>query len=822
MERFASKLRALRERAGLTYAEMARVSHFSSTTLSQAAAGHRLPTRDVLLAYVSACGGDIHEWERRWEHLRAEIHASDRRIAVGAHLDAPDDPEATSFVGREDELESCAELLDTFRLVTLTGVGGVGKTRLAKRVAQNAAKRFTGGVYWVELADLSDEHAIADAIAASVGIPIASGQDPVSALSEVLRNRKVLLLLDNCEHLLTGCARTVKDLLARLPHVHVLATSRQPLDIGPEHVLPVKPLAVPRTHLAPDLQGSTSHERATPPAMVLFADRARSASPAFSLTEENWALVAHVCRKLDGLPLALEIAARRLRMVTLEELAERLDRRLPLLGRGGAERTAHARQQTLRALFDWSYELCTEAEREAWQQLALCSGGVLLTDAEHLCGQGPYDGNSQTAEVSDDVFEALAGLVDKSLLTRSTTGTRTRLHMLETVRAYGQERLTESGRAQQALLRHRAWYLGLAARAGTAYGTPDEAGWLRRLRAEHANLRLIVTAPPPSDEPPEMVLRASLGFWLHCLTSANVGEGARWMRTILERHPRPPSAESTVVWCQAVWVACFLLTLHGDYDGAHDLIERGEQAVAGTTSGTGAATPAVGRPDRDELSAAYLQMRGLLALVVGDMEAAVKYTRAALAVGRFSTALLTEPQCVAQLGFAAVLQGDRSRSTSLLEQALEMSEARGDSWHRCYLLWSLAVDHGEAERYETALRFLRRALRHMREIDEHLGEATLGETLAWLLSQRGDPRLATVLLGAVDQAWHPAGAPRLFGFARLTAHRERCDRHARAALGSDQYTRAYQEGQRLGIRQALELALGKGSIGSVSSTSSHE
>ncbi|MFF8975506.1 helix-turn-helix domain-containing protein [Streptomyces cellulosae] len=805
LERFAWELRTLREAAGLTYADMAEVSHFSSSTLSQAAAGHRLPTRDVVLAYVGACGGDPHTWEDRWEQVRRAVQVAATPGADDALGHGCNDTETTSFVGREAELAAGAEALGAYRLVTLVGVGGVGKTRLARRLVRTVEQRFADGVFCAELADLTDPDTVAEAIASATGVQIASGQDPVAALAVALHRRKALLLLDNCEHLLSGCALAVHGLLTRLPQLRVLATSRQPLDIGAEYVLPVKPLDLPSpTDGHPNGGDLTSPGRAPSASMVLFADRARAASPGFRITEENRHLVAQVCRRLDGLPLALEIAARRLRTLTPAELLERLDHRFRFLGPGAAERTAHPRHQALRALFDWSFELCTEAEREAWQQLSLCSGGALLHDAERLCGSPGPDGTVTTTP--DDAFEAVTGLVDKSLVTRVTTGARTRLHMLETVRAYGQERLAEAGRTCHAQRRHRAHYLGLAARAGAALGTPEEAHWLRRLRAEHVNLRQVVTAPPPPGEPPEALLHASLGFWLHCLTSANVGEGAGWMRKILERHPRPPSAATTVAWCRAAWVASFLLTLHGDHHGAREVVERGERALATTRSAADSTGSPVGEADRSELTAAFFQMRSLMALLAGEAEASVNYARAALRSEYFSTSLLTEPQCVSQLGFAAILRGDRRHAAPLLEQALAMSEARGDTWHRCYLLWALAVHHGETERPDLALEFLRSALRHMREIDERMGEAALGETLAWVLTLLGDTRPAAILLGAVDKAWHPAGLPRLFGFAHLTAHRERCIDNARAALGAAEYTRAQEEGRHIGIRQALEQA----------------
>jgi non-specific serine/threonine protein kinase len=801
---------------------MAASAHFSQSALSQAAAGQRLPSREVLLAYVRACGGDPRWWEECWERVRQELYRlQDAREAGTFALQSFGDVETTSFVGRETELTEATGLLERCRLVTLVGMGGVGKTRLARRIVHEVSERFTDGTYCAELAELSSDHAVPEAVASAVGVHARAGQDPLSALAEALRRRSVLLLFDNCEHVLGGCARTIQGLLPLLPELRVLATSRQPLNLGAEHVLQVRPLGLPPLpQNESPYETHAGEERASgeggvdSPAMTLFADRAEAASPDFRVTDANRHVVAQVCRRLDGLPLALEIAARRLRTLTPEELLERLDHRFRLLGPGAGERTAPPRHQALRALFDWSHELCTETERTAWEQLSLCTGGVLLTDAEQLCAPAGQ-GAAPEATAAGGAFEALAGLMDKSLLTRTETDGSTRVYMLETVRAYGQERLVESGRAQLALRRHRVWYLRLAARAGLSYGSSAQASWLRRLRAEHANLRQIVTSTPPPGEPAETLLHACLGFWLHCLTSANVGEGAGWMRRILERHPRPPSPETTVLWCQAVWVAGFLLLLQGDYDSAQEVITRGEGALADmpAANGTGSGTVASGLADQstpEELTAAFLQLRALPALFAGEAETAVKFTEASLATGQWSDALLTREQCVAQLGFAAVMQGDHARSTALLEQALKMSEDRGEVWHRCYLLWALAVNHSEAGRPELALEPLKRALRHTREIDEHLAEAALSETLAWVLSSCGDPRSAAVVLGAVDRVWHPSGAPRLFGFALLTAHRERGLQSARRLLGESEYKRAYQEGQSLGLRGTLERAFAAG------------
>ncbi|MGW0084524.1 ATP-binding protein [Streptomyces sp. NPDC003393] len=821
VEQFALELRALREKTGLTYTQMAVSASFSSSTLSQAAAGHRLPTRDVVAAYVRACGGDAREWEERWERAHSKLHGPVPQGSI-EHVTAQNfiSVETTSFVGRESELAAGAELIGRGRLVTLVGIGGVGKTRLARRLVQAVASRFPDGTYCTELADLRSGEGIAQSITSAVGAQVGAGQDPLHTLAEVLRGRSVLLLLDNCEHLLHACARLTNNLLTLAPGLRILATSRQPFDISAEHVLRVSPLSLPAPNDAGLDDGSqretagttTSTEESidgyihSSSAVALFVDRAKAASPGFQLASANQVAVARVCHRLDGLPFALELAARRLRALTLDELLERLDDRFRVLGPRGGDRTAHPRHQTLRTLFDWSYELCTEAERRAWQQLSLCAGGVLLTDAERLCGPAADDPTATAPDDVFDAFDALAGLVDQSLLTVSAADGQTRLHMLETVRAYGQERLAGSGRMPLALRRHRAWYLGLAAQAGNAYGTSDEAVWLRRLRREHANLRQILTAPPPADEPAETVLRASLGFWLHCLTSATVGEGTQWMHSILERHPQPPTPESAPDWCRAAWVAAFLLLLHGNHESAHEIIRRAEQFLPGPSSPPSATDASAQQALGAELMAAFLQLRGLAALLIGDTEAADTYSESALVVGRWSASLLTEPQSIAQRGFAAVLHGDRAGSTPFLEEALALSEARGDSWHRCYLLWALAVDHGEAGRTEIAQQLLRRALQHVRDIDEHMGEAAISETLAWLLSSGKDPRSAATVLGAVDHVWAPSGIPRLFGFALLSAHRDRALHNARHALGDHAFAAAYREGGRIGLRVALAQA----------------
>lgn len=251
-------------------------------------------------------------------------------------------------------------------------------------------------------------------------------------------------------------------------------------------------------------------------------------------------------------------------------------------------------------------------------------------------------------------------------------------------------------------------------------------------------------------------------------------------------------------------MTAFLLLIHGDYETAKEVIGLGEQPLASAPDAPSIADVATHDGARTELVAAFAQLRGLAALVVQDTERAAEYSRSSLAVGHWSTMLLTQPQCIAQLGLCAVIQRDRAHAASLIEQALAISEARGDTWHRCYLLWILAITRGEAGETGQALGLLQRALRHTWEIDERMGEATLSETLAWLLASCGDARSAAFLLGAVDREWQPSGVPRHFGLAHMAGHREIAVQRARQQLGENEYARLYEEGQTLRLRNALE------------------
>jgi non-specific serine/threonine protein kinase len=359
--------------------------------------------------------------------------------------------ELNSFVGREDEIAAVGALLATSRLVTLTGVGGTGKTRLSLHVASCALPQFRDGAWLVELAPLSDERHVSFAIAAAIGVPDGD-------LGGYLRDRQLLLVLDNCEHLLRGCAEAARQALEAGPGVRILASSREPLHVRGEATYRVPPLSRPQ-------------------AIQLFVERARAANPSFQPQLDSSQAVVEICKRLDGLPLAIELAAARVRALSVAKIAERLDDRFRLLT--GGDQTAMARQQTLRASIDWSFELLSTPERALLRRLSVFAGGWTLEAAEAVAGGGEI-------EQSASVLELLAGLVEKSLVAIEPDGSR--YHLLETVREYAAEQLEESGEEAAMRRRHLEHYLELAAHARLGLKGPEQAAWLQRLDADRENM----------------------------------------------------------------------------------------------------------------------------------------------------------------------------------------------------------------------------------------------------------------------------------------------------------------------------------------------
>ncbi|WP_166346075.1 BTAD domain-containing putative transcriptional regulator [Phytoactinopolyspora limicola] len=442
--------------------------------------------------------------------LRGELSSTTRDLPA-----APPDPDRsprtnlraglTSFVGRDQDVDEVQKLVDEYRLVTLIGPGGAGKTRLSVEVGHTLADRAPDGVWLVELASLNDETGVPQAILTALNVRDqallgrAAESEPIDRLVSALRSRKAVLVLDNCEHLIDAVAASAERLLGECPQLRILATSREPLGITGEAVRQVEPLELP----PPDVATARALSY---PAVRLLADRARAASAAFAVTDEIAPAVIRVCRALDGMPLAIELAAARLRTMTMQQLADRIDDRFRLLTSGS--RTALARHKTLRAVIDWSWELLTDDERTLLRRLAVFSGGSTATAAARVCADDQLS--------RDQIPDLLAALVDKSLL-QPGGDAESRYHMLDTIKAYGLERLEGAGEQDRIRLAHAAHFVELVETADPYLRGADQLEWLRRLDADHANIVAAIRdamVARDTDTAVRMVASAGWYWWL--------------------------------------------------------------------------------------------------------------------------------------------------------------------------------------------------------------------------------------------------------------------------------------------------------------------
>ncbi|MBA2370097.1 MAG: tetratricopeptide repeat protein [Chloroflexi bacterium] len=424
--------------------------------------------------------------------------------------------QTTSFIGREREIEKALGLLDSGRLLTLTGSGGTGKTRLALQVTAGALDRFSAGAWLVELAAVTDPAAVATAVAGALHISERSGHDMLAVITESLRSQELLLVLDNCEHLIQSCAELADVLLRSCPRVKIIATSREALSVPGEMLMPVPSLRLPEPGTVPPLDELRSYE-----AVRLFSDRAAAFQPGFELTPENADDVVRICRRLDGIPLALELAAARVRALSLGQVAQRLDDRFRLLTGGG--RTVVARQQTLRALIDWSYDLLSPPERTLLARLAAFARGWTLEAVEEICAG---DGLGR-----DDILDHLAHLVDKSLVVKQERSGSARYAMLETIREYARDKLVESGEAPVIRRRHFDHYFRLLERAGERRGSAEGMA----LAADYENLLAALEWAEAEPESEERVLLFA-GLMLEVATyRGRSGELRQMLARALER-----------------------------------------------------------------------------------------------------------------------------------------------------------------------------------------------------------------------------------------------------------------------------------------------
>ena len=556
--------------------------------------------------------------------------------------------ELSSLIGRDRDAEQLRELVlhGAERLVTLTGVGGGGKTRLALRVAADLRASFREGVYLVELAPVSDPQLVPQTILSSFGVAESSKLSPLESLTVTVRGRDLLLVLDNCEHLVDACATVAERLLNACPSLRILATSREPLQIRGERVWRVLPLAFP--NLA---EPRSADDLAACASVQLFVERARAVVPTFQLSAQNADAVGRISSRLEGIPLAVELAAARVRVLSVEQICDRLDHALRVLTAG--PRTAPTRQQTMRAALDWSYDLLTEPERTVLRRLAVFAGGWDLETAEVVCAGDPVD--------MPAVLDVVTQLVDKSIvLTGDESGAR-QFHLLEPVRQYAEERLVESGEAETVRARHTTAYLNLAEQAAAGLRGPSQMVWLERLERDQSNFRLALLRAEERDEW-EVSLRlvtALAPFWE---ARSYLSEGRRWMEAAIERSPTRPMAPS--LRARALCAGGRLAYAHGRYGDAVALEEQARDLFdeLGDRRGVAAALTELGmtrRLQRHLEESTLLLEQGLaLSHELGDLPV-------------MALALLN-------LGITWRIRGEGMRSRLPLEESLGLYRELGD------------------------------------------------------------------------------------------------------------------------------------------------
>jgi predicted ATPase/DNA-binding SARP family transcriptional activator/DNA-binding CsgD family transcriptional regulator len=742
---------------------------------------------------------------------REELSDADRH-----NLPAP----RTSFVGRERETVEVKRTLSMTRLSTLTGAGGSGKTRLALEVARELIGAYPDGVWLVELASLTEGDLVAQEVAGALKVSERPGQPLTDTLVDALADKELLLVLDNCEHLVEAAAQLVDALLDSCPRLRVLATSREPLGVSGEVLWQVAPLSLPATTDG----GAGVESLMRYEAVRLFVDRARLRLPDFELTQENAGAVARVCRKLDGIPLAIELATARMGALAVEQVAQRLEASLDVLK--GASRTATPRQRTLRATLDWSYNLLSETERALFRRLSVFAGGWTL---EAVCSGGSFE--------EGDVLDLLGGLVDKSLVVAGvSSGGAVHYRMLEPIRQYAREKLGASGEAEEVQNRHAAFFLTLAEEVEPELAGPQQSVWVERLDVDHDNLREALSWFLERREA-ELALRLGAALWRFWFDRGYLSEGVRWLERVLAGSD--PAASPVRV--KALEGLGWLLQVQGDTEQAkatyeemlklsRELGDKGDIATALNSLGTVAAQQGdnerarvllqenlevlgeleeEGNPATTLKRFHALNLLGYLAInEEGDYARGATLWEESLAVARKVGDTERVGSALSNLGHPALLQGDYERARALSEEALafahELGSASVEFAPVAFVNLGLAaLGLGEHERaaasFEETLVMSQNMGRKPQVIESLEGMASLAGAL-------GEDTRAAHLWGAAE------AAREVTGIALSPGERDLHEPYlasARSRLGEIAWEEALAGGRAMSLEEAVEYALSK-------------
>lgn len=666
-------------------------------------------------------------------------------------------------------------MLSKARLVTLTGAGGVGKSRLALQTGAGLRRAFSDGVWLVELAHLHNGALVAHTMLESLGVHDETGRSQTAVLIKYLQDRQLLVILDNCEHLVEACAGLADSLLRAAPGLRLLATSRERLGLGYEHLWLVPPLPLPDPHQPLPPGGWLRY-----PALTLFEERVAAVQPGFTVTNDSQAQVAQVCRLLGGIPLAIELAAVQLRVLTLNHLLSKLAdcyRLLTVRTRGGLPR-----HQTLRAAVEWSFDLCTPAEQSLWAQASVFAGSFDVPAAEHVCAE---DGLA-----ADEILTHLSGLVDKSVLTCERDGARTRFRLLEPLRQYGRDKLRELGEETALRRRHRDYYLDLAERGEEEWFGPRQAEIFTRTRLEHANLRAALDFSLASPAEMTVGLRLAATLWFYWAGCGMLGEGRHWLDRALALAPEPSPERA-----KALWVNGYVSTLQGDLSSAVTMLEEC-RAHAGEVG--------------NDVALAYATHRlGCNALVSDDVDYAKTLFEEARAryqsLGELNSNVMLAG---IELAIAAVFLGDFDQAASLCDEARAIGLAIGEQWAYAYAIYVLALVALNRGDFSQAARHGQNCLRIKRQFNDLLGMVLAIEALAWTEAAQGRWKRAATMLGASQRIWQSVGFP-MFGSRYFGAPHRECEAQARQALGDRMFEATVKHGNEFNLQEAIAYALGE-------------
>ncbi|EKT81399.1 protein kinase [Rhodococcus opacus] len=712
--------------------------------------------------------------DAREHSAQADAPASARVVPASRGKDGNLLHELTSFVGRRRELSEAKKLLSVSRLVTLTGIGGVGKTRLALRVGADMRRGFADGVWLVDLGGLGDGSLLPGVVAGALGLRDQSARPAQDVVLEYLAPRHLLLVLDNCEQIVDAVAALTEALLRTCPDLRILTTSRETLAVGGEVTLRVPPLTVPEEDHQPTLQGLPRYD-----AVTLFAERAVAAVPTFALTEDNRTTVTRICQQLEGLPLPIELAAARLRAMSAAQILAHLTDRYRLLSVGA--RGAPSRQQTLRLCMDWSHGLCTPREQQAWARLSVFAGGFELDAVE-----GTYAGELNES----DVLDVVASLVDKSILIREEPGTVVRYRLLETLRDYGREKLLASDEFAIIRRRHRDWYQQLVLRAESEWISDRQLGWIARLERERPNLRDALAFCATEFTESEAGLRIAGALYPFWFSRGLLSEGRGALERALNSSNGPPSVDRV----KALYTASVLAGRQGDLDAGTALIDEGRRMVE-----------QLGDPHARAL---IRSAEGHLALFSGELPRAITCLTDALEHFHTGDDLFLQIENQTVLALANVLRGDTQPAIDCYERTIEITQSRGEFVYRAYSHWEMALAVWRQGDLNRATRLLEQGLHLTRRVDDPLATAWCLEILAWIAAGDNRAQRAGVLLGAADALRRTVGSPTVIVHHTRGFHDE-CEQRSRRALGPRAFDAARSDGQSLGFDGAIAYALGE-------------